>query len=82
MSKIALICGVSGQDGALLAQVLLANGYVVWGTSRDAQGKKLYQCRKCRNQSSVTTGTGKHFFGLLSLGKKVERDRIYSAACA
>ena len=35
--KRALICGVSGQDGAYLAQLLLDKGYEVWGTSRDAQ---------------------------------------------
>jgi GDPmannose 4,6-dehydratase len=35
--KKALICGISGQDGAYLAQLLLAKGYQVWGTSRDAQ---------------------------------------------
>lgn len=33
----ALICGVGGQDGAYLAQLLLEKGYTVWGTSRDAQ---------------------------------------------
>lgn len=33
----ALICGISGQDGAYLAQFLLGKGYEVWGTSRDAQ---------------------------------------------
>jgi len=33
----ALICGISGQDGAYLAQLLLSKGYEVWGTSRDAQ---------------------------------------------
>lgn len=33
----ALICGISGQDGAYLAQHLLNKGYEVWGTSRDAQ---------------------------------------------
>ncbi len=33
----ALICGVGGQDGAYLAQLLLSKGYEVWGTSRDAQ---------------------------------------------
>jgi GDPmannose 4,6-dehydratase len=33
----ALICGVSGQDGAYLAKFLLNKGYEVWGTSRDAQ---------------------------------------------
>lgn len=35
--KRALICGVSGQDGAYLAKLLLDKGYEVWGTSRDAQ---------------------------------------------
>ena len=35
--KKALICGISGQDGAYLAQLLLNQGYEVWGTSRDAQ---------------------------------------------
>lgn len=35
--KKALICGISGQDGAYLAQLLLAKGYTVCGTSRDAQ---------------------------------------------
>lgn len=31
----ALICGISGQDGAYLAQLLLSKGYEVWGTSRN-----------------------------------------------
>ena len=31
------ICGVSGQDGAYLARLLLDKGYDVTGTSRDAQ---------------------------------------------
>jgi len=35
--KRALICGVSGQDGAYLAKLLLGKGYQVWGTARDAQ---------------------------------------------
>jgi GDPmannose 4,6-dehydratase len=33
----ALICGVSGQDGSYLAELLLRKGYDVVGTSRDAQ---------------------------------------------
>lgn len=32
----AMICGVSGQDGTYLAQLLLNKGYSVVGTSRDA----------------------------------------------
>ena len=35
--KRALICGISGQDGAYLARLLLKKGYEVWGTSRDAE---------------------------------------------
>jgi GDPmannose 4,6-dehydratase len=35
--KRALICGISGQDGAYLARFLLGKGYQVFGTSRDAQ---------------------------------------------
>ena len=36
--KTALICGVSGQDGAYLARFLLGKDYKVWGTSRDVHG--------------------------------------------
>jgi len=35
--KRALIFGISGQDGAYLARLLLDKGYAVWGTSRDAE---------------------------------------------
>lgn len=35
--KTALICGISGQDGSLLAEFLLEKGYTVFGSSRDAE---------------------------------------------
>jgi len=34
MVKSALICGITGQDGAYLAEYLIAKNYEVWGTSR------------------------------------------------
>jgi GDPmannose 4,6-dehydratase len=34
MSKVALITGITGQDGAYLAELLLAKGYVVHGIKR------------------------------------------------
>ena len=37
----ALICGINGQDGSYLAQLLLGKGYEVWGTSRDVQASAL-----------------------------------------
>ena len=39
--RTALICGVSGQDGSYLAQLLLKKGYQVFGTSRDVQGSSF-----------------------------------------
>ena len=37
MAKKALIIGISGQDGAYLAYLLLSKGYEVHGTSRDSE---------------------------------------------
>lgn len=45
-NKIALICGVGGQDGSYLAKLLLSKGYQVWGTSRDAQGNQFINHKK------------------------------------
>lgn len=41
MSGIALITGVTGQDGAYLARLLLSKGYVVHGTARDPETASL-----------------------------------------
>jgi GDPmannose 4,6-dehydratase len=44
--KRALICGVSGQDGSYLSDLLLSEGYEVWGTSRDADSGLLSNLTK------------------------------------
>lgn len=44
--KRALICGVSGQDGAYLAQLLLSKGYTVFGSSRDIEKKEFHNLEK------------------------------------
>jgi GDPmannose 4,6-dehydratase len=46
MSKRALICGISGQDGTYLAKLLLERGYEVWGSSRDAEQTAFSNARK------------------------------------
>ena len=40
-AKVALIAGITGQDGAYLARFLVDKGYVVHGTSRDAALARL-----------------------------------------
>ena len=44
--KSALICGISGQDGGYLAQLLLGKGYTVCGSSRDSQGSNFSNLKK------------------------------------
>jgi GDPmannose 4,6-dehydratase len=34
MRKVALIAGITGQDGAYLAELLLSKGYIVHGVKR------------------------------------------------
>jgi GDPmannose 4,6-dehydratase len=46
MSKSALICGISGQDGTYLAKLLLERGYEVWGSSRDAEQSTFHNARR------------------------------------
>ena len=38
--KTAIITGISGQDGSLMAEFLLEKGYRVIGTSRDVRGAR------------------------------------------
>ena len=45
MGKVALIVGISGQDGAYLANLLLSKGYSVFGASRDAQASSFNNLR-------------------------------------
>lgn len=52
-NKTALICGVNGQDGSLLARLLLTKGYTVFGTSRDAQGIAYNNLMRLGIQHSV-----------------------------
>lgn len=44
--KKALIVGISGQDGAYLANYLIESGYEVYGTSRDAEISDFHGLRK------------------------------------
>ena len=44
--KKALICGISGQDGSYLAQLLLKKNYVVWGSSRDVKGSSFANLKR------------------------------------
>ena len=43
MNKKALITGITGQDGAYLAELLLAKGYEVYGTYRRSSSVNFWR---------------------------------------
>ena len=53
MTKVALITGITGQDGSYLAELLLEKGYLVWGIIRRA--------------SNINTNRIEHIFDKLVL---------------
>lgn len=81
-SKRALICGVSGQDGAFLAQLLLSKGYEVFGSSRDAQVSAFANLVKLgiRDQVKVESMALNDFRSVLQTIIKVQPDEIYNLA--
>lgn len=82
MQKKALICGISGQDGAYLSQLLLNHGYEVYGTSRDAQISTLQnlQYLGIRDRVKSLSMSLTDFRSVLQVLTQVQPDEIYNLA--
>ncbi|MBU7586568.1 MAG: GDP-mannose 4,6-dehydratase [Nostoc sp. TH1S01] len=82
MQKKALICGVSGQDGAYLAELLLNKGYIVCGTSRDAQMSSFNNLVRLgiRDQIKLASVALTDFRSVLQVLTKIQPDEIYNLA--
>ncbi|MEE8221209.1 MAG: GDP-mannose 4,6-dehydratase, partial [Woeseiaceae bacterium] len=76
----ALICGVTGQDGAYLAQLLLAKGYDVWGTSRDAQASTFHNLARLeiRDQLTLVSMAPHDFRSVLQVLSRCQPDEVYN----
>jgi GDPmannose 4,6-dehydratase len=80
--KRALICGVSGQDGAYLARFLLSKGYTVYGTSRDAEQSSFHNLQRLGIRNQVTTATVaiSDFDSVLQALDRIQPDEVYNLA--
>lgn len=80
--KKALICGVSGQDGAYLAQLLLDKGYTVCGTSRDAQISSFPNLARLgiRDRLKLESVALNDFRSVLQALVKIQPDEVYNLA--
>jgi GDPmannose 4,6-dehydratase len=78
----ALICGVSGQDGAYLTKLLLEKGYQVVGTSRDATVSRFDSLRKLGILSELETISMavNDFRSVLHTVRRHSPDEIYNLA--
>ena len=82
ITKKALIIGVSGQDGAYLAQLLLDKGYKVIGASRDAMLSSFANlCHLgIRNEVELRSVSLNDFRSVLQVLKNSEPDEVYNLA--
>ena len=80
--KKALICGISGQDGAYLAKLLLGKGYLVYGTSRDAQGSSFGNLKilEIKDQIIYLSMIPEDFRSVLVALRASDPDEIYYLA--
>ncbi len=80
--RTALICGISGQDGAYLAQFLLNKGYVVFGTSRDALGSLFGNLNilGVKERVQLISMAPEDFRSVLAALRKSNPDEIYYLA--
>lgn len=80
--KKALIIGVSGQDGAYLAELLLEKGYEVHGTSRDHEVGTFGNLLKLGIKDQVKLGSmvTSDFRSVLTALQKSDADEIYNLA--
>lgn len=82
MAKRALISGISGQDGAYLAKLLLDKNYEVHGTARDAQMATFYnlQMLGIKDQITLHSMAPNDFRSVLQVLAKCQPDEIYNLA--
>jgi GDPmannose 4,6-dehydratase len=87
MSKVALVTGITGQDGAYLAELLLEKGYIVHGIKRRAslfntdRIDHLYQDPHVKNARFVLHyGDLTDSTNLIRIIQQVQPDEIYNLA--
>jgi GDPmannose 4,6-dehydratase len=80
--KKALICGISGQDGAYIAKLLLEKGYEVFGGSRDAQMSSFKNLNSLQiiNDVKLISININDFRSVLQTIIKIKPDEIYNLA--
>ena len=84
MSKVALITGISGQDGSYLAELLLKKGYRVHGIVRrvalEDETHRLWRIRKILKDVTLHAGSLESYASLFNIILKIKPNEVYHLA--
>jgi GDPmannose 4,6-dehydratase len=80
MSKRALVTGISGQDGHYLTQILLSEGYEVWGVVRSPKVALSENLRDYAEKIRLIDGNLNDFSSLRSVVMECQPDEVYNLA--
>ncbi len=82
--KVAIITGITGQDGAYLAELLLEKGYTVYGTYRRTSSVNFWRLEELGVYEHKNLNLVEYdltdFGGGIALVQKVQPDEIYNLA--
>ena len=84
MSKVALITGITGQDGSYLAELLLGKGYEVHGVVRrvalEDETFRLWRIRNILKDIKLHSASLESYASLFNIVQKVKPDEVYHLA--
>ena len=84
MSKVALITGITGQDGSYLAELLLSKGYEVHGIVRrvalEDESHRLWRIKKILDDVTLHAGSLESYASLFNIILKIEPSEVYHLA--
>lgn len=84
MSKVAIITGITGQDGSYLAELLLSKGYEVHGIVRrvalEDETHRLWRLRKILKDIKLHAGSLESYASLFNIILKIKPSEVYHLA--
>ena len=84
MKKVALITGITGQDGSYLAELLLKKGYKVHGIVRRAalefEEHRLWRLRKIKKDLNLHAASLESYASLFKIVENINPDEVYHLA--
>ncbi len=78
--KVALVTGITGQDGSYLAELLLEQGYQVYGMVRRSSVEKFERIEHLIDKIELLQGDLLDEFSLISVLQKTKPHEVYNLA--